>query len=158
MHEKTTESNIQAKIEHLKGVMKSFNAMSTVKQTAITLIQGQLSETLMVFLQSDEINDLLGSFKIVDDDPQDKREKMLIIDHALVIMNRCLGFQVEALITDQIAQLLVMTIMEDKQATFGVNKALQDLLWSKFRVMVEQASEAKTNSNESRFCSLHYIM
>ena len=82
--------------------MKSLNAMSTVKETAITLIQGQFSETLMVFLQSDELNDLLGSFKIVDenDDPQDKREKMLIIDHALVIMNRCLNFQVQALITD----------------------------------------------------------
>ena len=112
----------------------------------------------MVFLQSDEINDLLGSFKIVDDDPQDKREKMLIIDHALVIMNRCLGYQVEALITDQISALVVMTIIEDKEAQFGVNKALQDLLWNKFKVMIEQASEAKTNSNESRFCSLHYMM
>lgn len=104
--------------------MKSFNAMSTLKQTAITLVQGHLSETLMVFLQSDEINDLLGSFKIVDDDPQDKREKMLIIDHALVIMNRCLGFQVEALITNEISELIVITIIEDKQAKFGVNKAL----------------------------------
>ena len=78
--------------------------MSTVKETAITLIQGQFSQTLIVFLQSDELNDLLGSFKIGADsnDPNESIESMLIIDHGLMIMNRCLKFQVEALITNQI--------------------------------------------------------
>ena len=38
INEKTTEKNIKEKIEYLRSVMKSLNSMSTVKETAITLI------------------------------------------------------------------------------------------------------------------------
>jgi len=46
---------------------------------------------------------------------------MLIIDHALVLLNRCLNYQVDALITNQIEALVLMTLIEDKEAQFGVN-------------------------------------
>jgi len=33
----------------------------------------------------------------------------------------------------------MMTIIEDKDAEFGVNKDIQDLIWNKFKIMIDQA-------------------
>jgi len=79
--------------------MNSLDAMSSVKETAFTIIRGQFSDVLTMFLRKD-LNSLLGdkselSCKLCayeDKETGEKPENLLIIEHALIILNRCLIF------------------------------------------------------------------
>lgn len=59
MKKQTTEHNIQRKIKALHDVMKSLDVMSTVKETAFTIVRGQFADVLTMFLRKD-LNSLLG--------------------------------------------------------------------------------------------------
>lgn len=78
--------------------MNSLDIMSSLKETSFTLIRGQFSDVLTMFLRKD-LNDLLGdksqlsckicSYKGVEGH---EGQNLLIIEHALIILNRCLNF------------------------------------------------------------------
>ena len=53
------DKNIQEKIKALRKVMISLDRMSTVRETSFTIIRGQFSEVLTMFLRKD-LNVLLG--------------------------------------------------------------------------------------------------
>ena len=95
MQEKANDKNIKKKIEALKKVIGTIDSMSTVKETAYAIIRGQFSEVLTMFLRKD-LNELLGdnserSCKECSYS-EEGEENLLIIEHALLILNRCLKF------------------------------------------------------------------
>lgn len=97
MSDKADENNIGKKIEALRKVMNTLDSMSSIKETAFAIIRGQFSDVLTMFLRKD-LNDLLGdeserSCKCCSytEGTKDK-ENLLIIEHALLILNRCLNF------------------------------------------------------------------
>lgn len=96
MTEKANEKNIEDKINALKKVMATLDAMSTIKETAFAIIRGQFSDVLTMFLRKD-LNELLGdnserSCKICSYSKDESEENLLIVEHALLILNRCLKF------------------------------------------------------------------
>ena len=93
--------------------MSSLDIMSTVKETAFTIIRGQFSDVLTMFLRKD-LNTLLGdksslSCKICSYSNKETGtgENLLIIEHALIILNRCLIFQIHSLICDKTESLFI---------------------------------------------------
>ena len=90
---------MQDKIKALRKVMNSLDVMSTITQTAFTIIRGQFSEVLTTFLRKD-LNSILGDesqlsceqCSYADDDTPATPENLLILEHALTILNRCLVF------------------------------------------------------------------
>ena len=79
--------------------MNSLDAMSCVKETAFTIIRGQFSDVLTMFLRKD-LNTLLGDKSTLnckicayeDKETGEGAEPLLIIEHALILLNRCLIF------------------------------------------------------------------
>ena len=59
MEDKTSEKNLQNKIKALQNIMNYLDSMSTTKETAFTILQGQFSDTFALVL-GEELNKLIG--------------------------------------------------------------------------------------------------
>ena len=87
---------------------------------------------MTMFLRKD-LNSLMGdtshlsckkcSYGINDEEP----ENLLILEHALIILNRCLIQEQHALITDNTSQLFVASLIgnQDTDIEFGVSEVIQ---------------------------------
>lgn len=119
-------------MQALKNVMNSLDSMSTVKQTAHTIVRGQFQDVMTMFLRKD-LNSLLGdnshlsckkcSYAINGEAP----ESLMIIEHALMILNRCLIQEQHALITDNTSQLFVASLIGNQTTDieFGVSEVIE---------------------------------
>jgi len=100
MQKETNEANLDEKIKALRNVMRSLDAMSVLKEAAITIVRGQFSDVLTMFLRKD-LNSLLGDKSEMSCNICSYGgETLLIIEHALLILNRCLIQQIDAVITN----------------------------------------------------------
>lgn len=86
---------MEDKIKALRNVMNSLDEMSMVKETAFGILRGQFSEVLTMFLRKD-LNSLLGDSSELTcklcsySENNQSSETLLIMEHALIILNRCL--------------------------------------------------------------------
>jgi hypothetical protein len=144
--------------------MNSLDAMSSVKETAFTIIRGQFSDVLTMFLRKD-LNTLLGdkselSCKIcayADKETGEQPENLLIIEHALIILNRCLIFQIDSLITDSPESLFLQSLLDVQKFEFGVSDVIAVCIWDEFKVLIDQTSQSKVDSKQIRFCTLSNV-
>ncbi len=90
--------NPAEKIKAILALMQTFDKMSTQSETAFVVLQGHFSEVLILFLRPD-LNKIIGpQASRVNDEcatlpgVPDSREKLLIMEHALMVLNRCLNF------------------------------------------------------------------
>jgi hypothetical protein len=125
--------------------MNTLDSMSSIKETAFAIIRGQFSEVLTMFLRKD-LNDLLGdesqrSCKLCSytEDGKDQ-ESLLIIEHALLILNRCLNFQINSLIQNKKAiNNIIISILDVENFEYGVSDVIQVCIWDEFKVTIEGA-------------------
>lgn len=59
MNSKTSDANIDEKIKALRNVMQSLDSMSVLKEAALSIVRGQFSDVLTMFLRKD-LNSLMG--------------------------------------------------------------------------------------------------
>ena len=141
--------------------MATLDAMSTIKETAFAIIRGQFSDVLTMFLRKD-LNELLGdnserSCNICSYSKEETDENLLIVEHALLILNRCLKFQINAIITNQTESILLMSILDVKNFEYGVSDLIQVCIWDEFKITIDKALQKKINSKEIRWSSFYFL-
>lgn len=142
---------MEDKIKALRKVMNSLDAMSTNKETAFTIIRGQFADVLTMFLRKD-LNNLLGdkselSCKLCSySDCESGSESLLILEHALMILNRCLIFQIDSIITDSSENLFIQSLFDVEKFEFGVSDIIQVCIWDEFKTLIEKTIESKQDS------------
>jgi hypothetical protein len=140
--------------------MATLDAMSTIKETAFAIIRGQFSDVLTMFLRKD-LNELLGdnserSCKQCSYS-EECEENLLIVEHALLILNRCLKFQINALIQNQTENALLLSILDVKNFEYGVSDIIQVCIWDEFKITIDAALQRKQNSKEIRWSSFYFL-
>jgi hypothetical protein len=64
---------------------------------------------------------------------QSNFQNLLIIEHALLILNRCLTYQVNALIRNKMENLLIYSLLEDQKLGIGVNEVIEVVVWDELK-------------------------
>lgn len=104
-----------------------------------------------MFLRKD-LNTLLGDKSELScrlcsySDCESGSESLLIIEHALMILNRCLIFQIESLITDSSESLFLQSLLDVDKFEFGVSDVIQVCIWDEFKTLIEKTIESKVDS------------
>ena len=139
--------------------MRSLDAMSILKEAAITIVRGQFSEVLTMFLRKD-LNSLLGDKSEISCQVCSYGgETLLIIEHALLILNRCLIQQIDAVITNTTQAQFLYSLFEDSEAEieYGVSDVIQVCIWDEYKTVIEQTFNEKQKSSQIRFCTLSFL-
>jgi hypothetical protein len=103
---------MKEKIVAIRNIMKTMDELSTIEQMSTNILRGKFSEVLTMFLRKD-LNALIGdeselSCSKCSYAETEGEDKLLIIDHAMIILNRCLIPQVKSAIENTIDAFAVL--------------------------------------------------
>mmetsp|Transcript_16423 Transcript_16423/g.27832 ORF Transcript_16423/g.27832 Transcript_16423/m.27832 type:complete len:263 (+) Transcript_16423:1055-1843(+) len=155
------DRNMKTRIDSLKELMITLDAMSTVRETAYIVVQGQFSDVLTLFLRND-LNQIMGdslrrSCKIcasIDHSNYANKEaieKLKIMEHALLILNRCLIFQLNGLITNSQEDKVVLQMLKETQSfQYGASEMIEMCVQDEFRLLVEATVKNIEQQNLSK--------
>mmetsp|Transcript_6164 Transcript_6164/g.9939 ORF Transcript_6164/g.9939 Transcript_6164/m.9939 type:complete len:195 (-) Transcript_6164:533-1117(-) len=124
--------------------MQTFDKMSTSSETAFVVLQGHFSELLMLFLRGD-LNKIIGpqAHRVCEQCSNlpgipNSQEKLLIMDHALVVLNRCLNYQLEGLINNSVDPELIMQLKKEQpNFDFGVFPEIEQILIDEYNTALD---------------------
>lgn len=110
-----SETNIQNRMAALKKVMLTLDQLSTIKELSYNILRGNFQDVLTILLRKDFVQIMGDSSSIfcrecaysTDDEP----DNFMISEHTLILLNRCLTHQLQAIITNNLSQLFIASIL-----------------------------------------------
>lgn len=144
------EKDINFKMEAVKKIMTNLDKMSCEMTTAFTILRGQFSEVLTMFLRKD-LNLLLGDtsrLSCEDCSYGPESESLSILEHTLVIVNRCLIQQILAVFSDKTDSLFLCQMVANKneRMEIGVPEVTHMCIWDEFRLQIQSSLQQKPES------------
>ncbi|CDW87758.1 mynd finger [Stylonychia lemnae] len=155
--------NMDSKKQALQKVTRSLDVLSTFKVTSLTLLQGQFSEIIALYLKVNlnynfdlyqrDLSILLGENSefickeccCIQID-ENNNPQITLAQHALIIVNRSLTFQQQALMLNQKEDLINVGGLEEEKADFKVEPRITNAIIDEMKIELDQ-SQAREYKN-----------
>ena len=144
--------SMEQRMENLKGIMDTLDALSTIKTTAFTVVQGSFSDVIVLFLRED-FNSLMGDdnrrscskcasmdLREEGDKNSESVEKLKIVEHALLILNRCLTYHLNGLLEDSPINKCLIEVVKLKggENKLNISESIESCIQDEFKTMIER--------------------